>query len=61
MVTVKRDKKRECGLAIESIVVPGTLAIAGVTRIQALQNNLDSRLHGNDEFRSLTLSVAEIR
>jgi|KBSSwiStaDraftv2_1062776.scaffolds.fasta_scaffold174425_2 hypothetical protein len=61
MVTVKRDKKHECGLAIDSIVIPGTLAIAGVTRIQALQNNLDSRLHGNDEFRSLTVSVAEIR
>jgi hypothetical protein len=29
---VKRDKKRECGLAIDSIVIPGTLAIAGVTR-----------------------------
>jgi hypothetical protein len=32
MVTVKRNKKRECGLAIDSIVIPGTLAIAGVTR-----------------------------
>jgi hypothetical protein len=32
MVTVKRDKKHECGLAIDSIVIPGTLAIAGVTR-----------------------------